>query len=216
MSCNDLKIVGSINKLNELGSKKFYCKFLVSNEISEEIILGKQFLVENDTLIDFQRKCVTFGKQGKDTIYFIGYTPMKEKFEIDWSEVKTGFTNEAEIKLKKLLEKYSTVFDNTRPLSQINTITHTINMKTNKIVHVRQYKLSPEKKKIACQQVQEMLDQNLIESSTSPFNSPIVIVERQDKEPRFCVDYREINKATHDEDTQPLNIKDFLNDLGKS
>ncbi|KAI5753968.1 hypothetical protein M8J77_004729 [Diaphorina citri] len=214
---SQMKIIGFVDISLEIGSMKFYSKFAVVDNLSEQVILGKPFLKNTASIIDFQTNCLILGKEGRETVYFIGYVPTtNDVFTVDDAEINTAFTSDLKARLKKLLEKYSTVFDNSKPLSQTKDITHKINMKNNKVINCMNYKVSAEKKQIISDQVKEMLDQNLIEPSTSPYNSPVVLVAKDDKEPRFCVDYRKINEWSHDEDTENLNIKELINDIGQN
>lgn len=67
------------------------------------------------------------------------------------------------------------------------------------------------------QEVEEMLEnmisEGVIEPSTSPWASPVVLVKKKDGSTRFCVDYRKLNDVTK-KDSYPLpRIDDSLDAL---
>lgn len=57
----------------------------------------------------------------------------------------------------------------------------------------RPYRYPGVKKDIIEKLVQEMLDQGVIQHSTSPYDSPVVLVGEKDRSWHLCVDYRELN-----------------------
>ena len=64
--------------------------------------------------------------------------------------------------------------------------------------------------------LQEMLANDVIQPSNSPWASPIVLVTKSDGSMRFCVDYRKLNAATR-KDAYPLpRIDDTLDNLRNS
>ena len=65
-------------------------------------------------------------------------------------------------------------------------------------------------------QLREMQASGVVQTSSSPWASPIVLVRKKDGSLRFCVDYRQLNAVTRP-DTFPLpRIDDLLDQLGKS
>ncbi len=61
-----------------------------------------------------------------------------------------------------------------------------------------------------------MQETGVVEPSSSPWSSPIVLVRKKNGSLRFCVDYRELNSVTK-ADTFPLpRIDDLLDQLGES
>ena len=60
------------------------------------------------------------------------------------------------------------------------------------------------------QLVAEMLKQEVIEPSTSPWASPLVLVRKKDGGLRFCVDYRKLNQVTRLDEFPLPRIDDTL------
>ncbi|CAF1613983.1 unnamed protein product [Rotaria magnacalcarata] len=74
---------------------------------------------------------------------------------------------------------------------------HTIELQPGtKPSNTQPYRLSPSKKAIVDQQLEEMLQAGHISPSRSPWAAPIVLSPKKDGSLRFCVDYRKLNANT--------------------
>ena len=65
-------------------------------------------------------------------------------------------------------------------------------------------------------QLEQMQRNGVIESSQSPWASPVVLVKKRDGSHRFCVDYRALNAVTVPDSFPLPRIDDLLDQLGKS
>ena len=91
---------------------------------------------------------------------------------------------------------------------------HGMDMQNNAPVKQRWTPWPRAKMEAADELVQQMLDDDVIEPSDSPWASPAVLVTKKDGTIRFCVDYRKVNFLTK-KDSYPLpRIDDTLNTLG--
>lgn len=104
-------------------------------------------------------------------------------------------------------------------LTYTDAIKHTISLLSNKPVYVKPYRLPVHQKPEIRQQIKQMLEDDIIEHSNSPYNSPILIVPKKpdnegNKKWRLVVDFRKLNDITQS-DAHPLpNISEILEQLG--
>ena len=92
-------------------------------------------------------------------------------------------------------------------------VQHLIHTGEARPIHQATRRLPLTKREEAEQAVQEMLQQGVIEPSSSPWSSPVVLVRKKDGSTWFCVDYRKVNQITH-KDLYPLpRIDDTLEAL---
>ena len=121
-------------------------------------------------------------------------------------------------KLRQLVAKYRNVFAVTDDeLGRTHLYEHRLRLKPG--THPpkeRLYRTNAAERKFIKSQIEEMLQKDIIEHTTSRFSSPIVLVKKKDGSMRFCSDLRHINQIL-EEDTYPLPlIQDVLDSIGQS
>ena len=80
-----------------------------------------------------------------------------------------------------------------------------------KPVNIKPYRYSPTQKDEIERQITEMLKNGVIQPSTSPFASPVLLVKKKDGSWCFCIDYKHLNAITI-KNKYPLPIVDELLD----
>ena len=130
---------------------------------------------------------------------------------------ETSLTGQHQDLLLTLLLDYSDIFARSKDeLGRTDLLQHEI--VTNGAAPIRQRfrRLSPEKRAEMRAMLNDMLQENLISPSKSPWAAPIVLVNKKDGTSRFCVDYRRMNAVTR-KDAYPLpRVDDILETLAGS
>jgi len=99
--------------------------------------------------------------------------------------------------VQQLLTDFSDLFDPPTKLPPSRSCDHSIPLIPGAApVYSRPYRFSPAIKDEVENQVKEMLASGIIQKSTSPFSSAVLLVKKKDNTWRFCVDYRQLNAIT--------------------
>ncbi len=119
-------------------------------------------------------------------------------------------------RIANILWKYGKLFDTSEPSKIDITLKNAIDTGSHRPIHTAPYRKSNKDQEILNTETQKLLKQEIIEHSTSPWSSPVVLVTKKDGTTRFCVDYRRLNQITT-KDAFPLpRIDDICDQLTKS
>lgn len=115
---------------------------------------------------------------------------------------------------KRLLLDFNDIFSKgDHDLGRTGLVKHRIDTGDAPPIKQRPRRLPFAKEKEVADMIAEMQKNRIIEPSTSPWSSPVVLVKKKDGSTRFCVDYRLLNNATK-KDSYPLpRIDDTLDML---
>ncbi len=130
-----------------------------------------------------------------------------DKQEMLWSLVEQSgqelSSGEKELFYQLLLSYEDVIAGSTADLGRTDRLRHLIH--TGNAPPVRQpvRHVPPPRREEVRRLLGEMLEKGVVEPSTSPWASPIVLVRKKDGSARFCVDYRKLNDVTR-KDAYPL------------
>ena len=121
------------------------------------------------------------------------WTHLKAMLYLDQAEVEQP-EREA---LETFLAKNADVFavDSTE-LGLTNVISHSIDTGENLPIHQPPRRIPFALRSQVEEMINDMLDLDVIQPTSSPWASPIVLVKKKDGSMRFCVDYRRLNRIT--------------------
>uniref|UniRef100_A0A3P9LYG9 Gypsy retrotransposon integrase-like protein 1 n=1 Tax=Oryzias latipes TaxID=8090 RepID=A0A3P9LYG9_ORYLA len=107
-------------------------------------------------------------------------------------------------RVKALLSKYNRVFaKDDLDVGCTNLMTHEIPLLDETPVRQPYRRIPPSQYELARSHIQQLLQSQVIRESSSPYASPIVLVQKKDGGLRMCVDYRQLNARTR-KDAFPL------------
>jgi hypothetical protein len=119
--------------------------------------------------------------------------------------------------IDELLHSYQDIFKEPTRLPPLRAHDYVIPLKEgSQPINLRPYCHAGLQKDIVEKIVTEMLDSGIIQHSTSPFASPVVLVKKKDYNWRLCVDYRALNQMTiKDKFLFPI-VEELLEELGRA
>lgn len=159
---------------------------LVSDTISAAVTLGADCCYLFGIQTDFKTDCFNISSM-TSPVKFI-----HAKDDLDPQQIRD---------LEVVLEMFRNISGPN--LGRTHMVTHDIDTGNAKPIKQRYYQMSPPMLDAVNKEVDKMLELNVIRKSSSPWNSPIVMVKKKDGSLRFCFDGRQLNAVTK-RDAYPL------------
>ena len=162
-------------------------------------VCQQQFLTRNDLQQHLREKCYP--------------QDIREKIEKLTSHVEN--LNQRQ-QLQHILWKYGKLLDLRKPSIIKAIVHHAIETGIHSPVYTPPYRVSYKDEQIQRQEIDKLLEQGIIEESTLPWSSPIVLVRKKDGSVRFCVDFRKLNNITTKDGFPIPRIDDIFDHLSQA
>lgn len=186
----DLETAGEVVCNVEFEGKNYHCTFKITETLNDEVIVGADFLSFNKLMVNMYKKEL----------------------------VINSLVNKEDI-----MEKYEDIFvenlEDSASIAKVDPIKIEIE-KDAVPIYQRNFKLSDEEKEIIKKETNKMLKSGVIEKvkpcdTSKGWNSPILLIKKNDGSWRFCIDFRKLNKVTLKESAQLPLIDDLIQKAGK-
>jgi hypothetical protein len=210
--------------------KTFIQKMAVLELEDFDGILGNDFLQQFESVnIDYTKKAVKVTYQGEELDLKCPQMDVTSgKFFQRWiKRSKTPYylatiqtnkenTNRSEMEfgkevVERLRNEFPTVFAEDLPDKEPESGKHHIELKSDEIPKRRPVQWSPEQEAELSRQLGYLLKKGLIQKSTSPYSSAVLLAKKPDGTWRFCIDFWNLNKIVR-RNAYPLPLIDQLLD----
>ena len=170
--------------------------FYVVPGLIQPVILGADFLGKTGLMIDVQQGHAFFRFDPTNRLHLLGRSPPDDKSWVcaatsanpDLSHLEDNYST----LLRSLIDDFPDVL--TPRLGLTTLLQYDIELLDPSPVKIPPYRLMPPKMDILRQHIRLMLDEGIIQPSTSPYSSPIFLVPKGQDGFRPVIDYRALNK----------------------
>ncbi|XP_072090481.1 uncharacterized protein [Arachis hypogaea] len=195
--------------LNIQGHTLFVNAFVLSIA-NEKLVLGDIWLETLDThLVNYKTKFITFFDNGK-LVTLQGEVQSKDSMEPPMLTLPSDLNSE----LTLLIHDFADIFSIHRDLPPPCSHDHSIVLLPNvPPVKVRPYRYPYSQKTKIERMVKDMLAEGIIQPSTSPFSSPVLLVKKKYGSWQCCTDYRVLNAVTVKDSFPMPTIDELIDEL---
>ncbi|XP_063245025.1 uncharacterized protein LOC134546255 [Bacillus rossius redtenbacheri] len=157
-------------------------------DLREGLILGAPWLHEVDATLEVRAGRMHFGTRGPWTVYDIHQSfPPPPQSVTRLEDLRHNVPAEYADAISRALESRSQVFEAVDRLRHTTMTEHSIPMVSHRPPFERVHGSGPREREVIQSQVNEMLRDGVIEPSTSPHNSRVVLATKKNGSLRFCI-----------------------------
>lgn len=205
-----IKIWNGINTVN--GKKEILLR--IYNYGSNEIQIEKDTIIARIGMVEITNKLETAKR-----IDAMNSDEPKNELRNDIKKIieEEKLTEIEKEKLNELLNEFIEIFAKSKmDIGFTGIVQHTIDTQNNAPIKQKPYRIPYALEGIAMKEVEDLLQKEIISPSSSPWTSPVVLVEKKNGDYRFCIDYRKLNGVTK-KDAYPIpNINEVLDKLNSN
>ena len=170
-------------------NKKKYIVAYVANEFDYDCVLGADKHRKFNAMIDPEKHILLLDRQETIPLEF-DVTGRNE------STCLAALRPTVADEIESLFDEFAPVVHGPS-IGCTHLMEHTIEVTSTKPIKQKYYPVSQKLEEVMHAEVERMLDQDIIEPSTSSWFSQVVLVKKNDNKYRFCVDYCKINSVTN-------------------
>src|SRR5436190_11099195 len=185
---NTLNIVGRCFVKINIGGFTWKVEVFVTKNLSWNLLLGIQFVKHSQLMLDVCEGEIYF--KFKPTVKIPLHMKTCQSVNSVEIDSKIGIP-EAVPKISELLERFSDVF--TTKIGKALDVQYKIKLKEDTVINLRPYPISPPKVLRTQAIIDKLLEEDIIERSTSEYSSPIFLVTANNKD-RLVVNFSKLNK----------------------
>ena len=196
-----LKIEGELRETVQIGGAVVVKDFLICEGLHVPI-LGFDFLSRYSAILDIKERTISFPS---------GKVRFDEATSISAVSAKVASSDT----LRSLVQEFSDVVrDDDTCVGETSMIEHDIILKDEQPICIRPRPIPFHLRQTVRDQLSKMLQLGVIEKSTSPWSSPILLVPKSNGSYRFCIDFRKLNEKSVKDPVPMPRIDDVFSQIG--
>lgn len=112
-----------------------------------------------------------------------------------------------------VIKQFESISTEVAGLGRTHLVKHRIDTGDSPPIRQRYYRLPPEKMRIICEELDDMIKLGVVEPCESPWSSPVLLTPKKDGKLRFCLDSRKLNSVTRKDAYKLPYVAEILDNL---